>query len=64
MVPRTKRSRMKKENERRRKKISCLDRFKMLGAQSQSGHRLLFAVACESREKAENGKLFKRASTQ
>ena len=36
----------------------------MLRAQSQPGHQLLFAVAGESREEAENGKLFKRASTQ
>ena len=40
----------RKKSERRRKKISCLDiDSKCLG---------------ESREKAENGKLFKRASTQ
>lgn len=39
-------------------------RLRMLRAQSQPGHRLLFAVAGESHGEAENGKLFKRASTQ
>lgn len=63
MVSRTKRLRMEKKKETREEK-NFRYRLKMLGAQSQSGHRLLFAVACESREKAENGKLFKRASTQ
>lgn len=56
--------RKKKKQEKKKENFLSRYRLKMLGAQSQSGHRLLFAVACESREKAENGKLFKRASTQ
>ena len=63
----------KREREREREKEETREREfpasiargrRMLRAQSRPGHQLLFAVAGESREKAENGKLFKRATTQ
>lgn len=60
-LKRGRRERKKKEIKAKRQKENFLSRYSSV---SQSEQQLLFAVAGESREEAENGKLFNRATTQ